>query len=77
MNEELINYIKEVIEKDIKGFIESDGGKIKFLEFKDGIVKVRLSGACAHCSAIDYTLKAGIEKILQLKIPEVKAVELG
>ncbi|MBE2188102.1 MAG: NifU family protein [Candidatus Kapabacteria bacterium] len=68
--------IQDVIEKDIKGFIESDGGKIKFMGYEGGIVKVRLSGSCAHCSAIDYTLKGGIEKILQMQLPEVKAVEL-
>jgi len=76
MDNDMNRKIQDVIEKDIKGFIESDGGKIKFMGYEGGIVKVRLSGACAHCSAIDYTLKGGIEKILQLQLPEVKAVEL-
>ena len=42
---------------------------------KNGIVKVRLQGACAGCPMSQMTLKNGIEKVLKEKIPEVKAVE--
>jgi Fe-S cluster biogenesis protein NfuA len=65
--------IKEEIEK-IRPFLQGDGGDIEFASFEDGIVHVKLSGACAGCSMIDYTLKDGVEEILVNEIPEVKAV---
>ncbi len=67
------NRIKEEIEK-IKPYLYNDGGDIEFVSFEDGIVHVKLLGACAGCSLIDYTLKDGIEEILTSEIPEVKAV---
>lgn len=65
--------IKEEIEK-IRPFLQGDGGDIEFVSFEDGIVHVKLSGACSNCSLIDYTLKDGIEEILVNEIPEVKSV---
>jgi len=77
MSKEIESRIIEVIEKDIKPFIEADGGKIRFVEYNNGKVKVKLSGACSHCSAIEFTLKGGIGKILTLQVPEVESVELA
>ena len=65
--------IKTEIEK-IKPFLNNDGGDIEFVSFEDGIVHVKLTGACAGCSMIDYTLKDGIEEILISEIPEVTSV---
>ncbi len=65
--------ITEEIEK-IRPFLNNDGGDIEFVSFKDGIVHVKLTGACAGCSMIDYTLKDGIEEILTSEIPEVVSV---
>ena len=67
------NKIKEEIDK-IRPFLMGDGGDIEFIKFEDGIVHVKLTGACAGCSMIDYTLKDGIEEILINEIPEVKGV---
>ena len=65
--------IKEEIEK-IRPFLMGDGGDVEFVKFEDGIVYIKLTGACANCSMIDYTLKDGIEEILVNEIPEVKSV---
>ena len=65
--------IIEEIER-LKPYLQNDGGNIEFVKFEDGIVYVRLTGACAGCSLIDVTLKEGIEEILTSEIPEVKEV---
>ena len=65
--------IIEEIEK-IRPFLNNDGGDIEFVSFQDGVVHVKLTGACAGCSLIDYTLKDGIEEILTSEIPEVISV---
>ena len=70
---EIEEKIKLEIEK-LKPFLQSDGGNIEFVKFKDGIVYVKLTGACAACSLIDVTLKEGIEDFLISEIPEVKQV---
>lgn len=61
------------IEK-LKPYLQNDGGNIEFVKFENGIVYVKLTGACAGCSLIDVTLKDGIEEILVSEIPEVKEV---
>lgn len=67
---------KRIIEEidKLRPYLQSDGGNIEFVKFEDGNVYVKLTGACAGCSLIDYTLKDGIEEILVSEIPEVKQV---
>ena len=65
--------IIDEIEK-LKPYLQNDGGNIEFVKYEDGIVYVKLTGACAGCSMIDVTLKEGIEEILVSEIPEVKEV---
>ncbi len=77
MNKEIENKIRQLIAKDISPFIEADGGRIQFVAYTDGKVKIKLSGACTHCAAIEFTLKSGIEKLLILQVPEVQSVELA
>lgn len=69
-----ITKIKEVIEKT-RPFLQSDGGDIEFVEFKEGIVYVKMQGACVGCSAINVTLYDGIESILLAEVPEVIGLE--
>lgn len=71
--EEIINKIKSIIE-ELKPFLISDGGTLEYIDFKDGIVYVKLGGACAGCSFLDITLKDGIEQMIMNEIPEVKEV---
>lgn len=72
--EKTIDEIKKVIEK-LRPYLQRDGGDIEFVDFKDGIVYVRMLGACAGCSLIDSTLKDGVEQILMEEVPEVIEVQ--
>ena len=67
---------KRIIEEidKLRPFLQNDGGNIEYVKFENGNVYIKLTGACAECSLIDYTLKEGIEEILINEIPEVKQV---
>lgn len=65
--------IIEIIDK-IRPFLINDGGNIEYIKFEDGIVYIKMLGACSHCSMIDVTLKEGIESMLVNEIPEVLGV---
>ena len=61
--------------KEIQPHLRADGGDIELIDVDDeGIVKVRLKGACAGCPMSQMTLKLGVERYLKQKIPEVKKV---
>lgn len=66
--------IRAIIDK-VRPFLINDGGNLEFVEFKDGVVYVRLLGACEDCPMLDITLKDGIEEIIINEIPEVKEVK--
>jgi len=66
--------VEQVLEK-IRPTLKADGGDVELVDVEDGIVKVRLQGACAGCPMSQMTLKNGIERLLKSEIPEVKAVE--
>lgn len=70
--------VKEKVEAaldKIKPSLQADGGNVELVEVtEDGIVKVRLMGACAGCPMSQMTLKAGIERLLKEEVPEVKEV---
>jgi Fe-S cluster biogenesis protein NfuA len=70
--------MKEKIEKAlnrIRPALQADGGDVEFVDVVDGIVKVRLTGACGGCPMSQMTLKMGIERHLKKEVPEVKSVE--
>jgi Fe-S cluster biogenesis protein NfuA len=70
----MINEVKEVLEM-IRPALQADGGDVELVEVSDdGIVKVKLVGACGHCPMSTMTLKMGIEKTLMEKVPGVKEV---
>jgi len=50
-------------------------GSLDFVDFKDGVVKVRFQGTCSGCPLSKLTLKAGIEEVLKSKLSAVKSVE--
>jgi len=69
--------MKEKIEaamKKIRPMLQRDGGDVEFVDVEDGVVKVRLQGACAGCPMSQMTIKNGIERILKQEIPEIKSV---
>jgi Fe-S cluster biogenesis protein NfuA len=65
--------VEEVLEK-IRPALVRDGGNVELVNVNDGVVEVKLVGACAGCAMSTMTLKMGIEKILKQEIPEVKEV---
>lgn len=65
--------IKEIINK-LRPYLIGDGGDIEFVKYKDGIVYIKMLGACAGCALIDYTLKDGVEMAIKEEVPEVKEV---
>jgi len=71
--------MKERIEKaldKIRPSLRADGGDVELVEVgENGIVKVRLKGACGGCPMSQLTLKMGIERILKKEVPEVMSVE--
>ena len=67
--------IIHVLETKVKPAVANDGGDIKFLNYKDGIVKVKLQGSCSGCPSSTITLKQGVQNLLKHYIPDVKQVE--
>ena len=67
--------VKAAIEK-IRPMLKADGGDVELIGVsEDGIVQVRLQGACSGCPMSQMTLKNGIERVIKQEVPEVKAVE--
>lgn len=71
--------MKDNVEKalaKIRPSLQADGGDVELVEVtKDGVVKVRLTGACGGCPMSTMTLKQGIEKVVKQEVPGVKSVE--
>lgn len=73
--QEIIEKVEQAI-KELRPFLEADGGDMEFVELTDeNIVKVRLLGACSDCSMSLMTLKAGLEESVKKLAPEIKSVE--
>ncbi len=60
----------------IRPFIQRDGGDIEFVKLEDGIVYLRVHGACIGCSLIDATIKDTVEVILQEEVEGIKEVKV-
>ena len=69
--EEELNKINEVIET-IRFYVQRDGGDLFFLEYKDDVVKLKITGNCVGCSIQDVTYKDGLLQILKLEVPTIK-----
>lgn len=70
---DIIDHIEFIINK-VRPFLISDGGDVEFVKYENGIVYVRLIGACANCAYGDLEIKDTIENILTSEIPEVLEV---
>ena len=66
--------VQAVIDK-IRPMLQADGGDVKLVDVEEGVVKVRLQGACKGCPMSQMTLKNGIEKFMKQEVPEVDRVE--
>jgi len=58
----------------IRPALQADGGDVELVDVNDGIIKLKLKGACAGCPMATMTLRHGIERILKEQIPELKEV---
>jgi Fe-S cluster biogenesis protein NfuA len=70
--------MKEKVEKalsEIRPHLQADGGDVELVEVENGIVKVKLTGACGGCPMSQMTLKQGIETHIKKSIPEIVSVE--
>ena len=72
---EVEKQIIKILETKIKPAVARDGGDIKFVAFKEGIVTVQLQGSCSGCPSSTITLKRGVENLLTHYISDVKQVE--
>ena len=66
--------VQEVLDK-LRPFLLRDGGDCELVDIEDGIVKLRLLGACGSCPSSTITLKAGIERALLEEVPGILEVE--
>jgi Fe-S cluster biogenesis protein NfuA len=66
--------VQAVIDK-IRPMLQRDGGDVELVDVQEGVVTVRLRGACAGCPMSQMTIKNGIEKFLKQEIPEIVAVQ--
>ena len=59
----------------IRPMLQADGGDVELVDVEDGVVKVRLRGACSGCPGAAMTLKNGVERVLKQRVPGVTRVE--
>jgi len=65
----------ETVLDEIRPLLQADGGDLELVEVtQEGVVKVRLQGACGSCPFSQMTLKMGVEQVLKKRVPEVKEV---
>lgn len=70
---QMYDQVLEVLDK-LRPFLQRDGGDVELVDVEDGIVKLKLMGACGSCPSSTITLKAGIERALMEEIEDVKEV---
>ena len=67
---EIENKIKEVLNR-LRPYLQNDGGDVEFSRYENGVVYVKLTGACSNCPLVDTTLEDGIEEAIINEVPEV------
>ena len=63
--------VEAALEK-IRPSLRADGGDVELVDVQDGIVTVRLTGACGSCPMSTMTLRMGVERIIKQEVPEIK-----
>ena len=74
MSEELEERVKKALEQ-VRPQLQADGGDLEYVGLNDGIVKVKLKGACSGCPMSAMTLQWGVENFLKKQVPEIKKVQ--
>ncbi len=71
--QDTITKIKEILD-NLRPYLNMDGGDVEFIDYKDKIVYVKLTGACQACLFSDDTIKNGLYETLKMDIPEIEGV---
>lgn len=74
MDEEMRDEVESVLET-LRPTLMADGGNVELIDIEDGVVKLKMVGACSSCSSSAMTLKMGIERALKKAIPMVRCIE--
>ncbi len=69
IKEEIVNSLEQ-----LRPYLQKDGGDVEFVDYEDGVLKVRLMGACRGCPYSQMTLATGIKKKLQENFPQIQEV---
>ncbi|MCK5123847.1 MAG: NifU family protein [Dehalococcoidia bacterium] len=60
--------------EQVRPTLKADGGDVQLIDVKDGVVTLKLTGACGGCPMAAMTLKGGIERVIKEQVPEVKEI---
>ena len=73
-NEEIIENIKHILDEKVAPSVAAHNGKINFISYDNGILKLQMAGSCSGCAMSKQTLHQGVEDMLKHYVPEVKAI---
>ena len=74
-NEEIIENIKHILDEKVAPSVAAHNGKIKFISYDNGILKLQMAGSCSGCAMSQQTLRQGVESMMRHYVPEVMAIE--
>ena len=74
-NEEIIENIKHILDEKVAPSVAAHNGKINFISYVNGILKLQMAGSCSGCAMSQQTLRQGVESMMRHYVPEVMAIE--
>ena len=74
-NEEIIENIKHILDEKVAPSVAAHNGKINFISYDNGILKLEMAGSCSGCAMSQQTLRQGVESMMRHYVPEVMAIE--
>ena len=74
-NEEIIENIKHILDEKVAPSVAAHNGKINFISYDNGILKLQMAGSCSGCAMSKQTLRQGVESMMRHYVPEVMAIE--
>ena len=74
-NEEIIENIKHILDEKVAPSVAAHNGKINFISYDNGILKLQMAGSCSGCAMSQQTLRQGVETMMRHYVPEVMAIE--
>ena len=74
-NEEIIENIKHILDEKVAPSVAAHNGKINYISYNDGILKLEMAGSCSGCRMSQQTLKQGVESMMRHYVPEIHTIE--